>query len=514
MLLCYLLSLWLTVRAVRAAAGGRRRLLQLLSALSVGFAVVTVEYLIGLEVLRLVLLFLILLPVTDGRRALLQRAARELILPWTALLLFLIWRLFLFESLRSETDLSTAVLAPLAADPLGWAAGRAWQLLLQPWQTLTAWLLVPWQITADGMWRLPVWLLLLIVSAAAAAAVILRHRPAAAAVPRLPMLLLLALVAAAVPVVLTGRPFQLLDPDDRYTWHLLPAAAPLTALLLRRLPGRLPALLLAGLLLLGSSSQAVVLQQYADDWQQNRQLWQQLAVRRPTLERGTFLVVDRPAEQRLIVAQPPYVVWGPGNMVYRGAAGGYELTGYSLSRRPTRWILRDRRIPQAIRDVAPYGEVARLQPILVPDRGCVRLITPAVLRLPPPLSGKLRELTAARYAADWPQPVPAPALTAVLPGWLGRPDPQAWCTLLQQAELAEELGDDTALAQLTDRVLAAGLQPADVTEWRVYAEYLLRAGRTAEAEQLLPVLLSGSADAAQVCGWWQAVGGGACTADR
>ena len=115
-------------------------------------------------------------------------------------------------------------------------------------------------------------------------------------------------------------------------------------------------------------------------------------------------------------------------------------------------------------------------------------------------------MVAARFSTDWPQPDgPAAQLAAELPAWLGSADAASWCGILQQAELAEELGDEAALARLTEMVLTGGLQPDEPDEWRVYAEYLLRAGRTAEAAQLLQAMLTASADTAPVCAWWQAL---------
>jgi hypothetical protein len=66
----------------------------------------------------------------------------------------------------------------------------------------------------------------------------------------------------------------------------------------------------------------------------------------------------------------------------------------------------------------------------------------------------------------------------------GRAPIDDWCYYFEKAELAEQFGDWHQIAELADKAIENGLSPKDPTEWRPFIEGYKKMGRENEAQQL------------------------------
>ena len=519
-----LLSTAGSVAALTTVRRGLRIGLVLLSALSSLAGLLLMEYYIGMEVFR----FLILAALGQSGVRLLPRLRRGALRAapyWAAAAGFLVWRMFFFNSQRAATDIGS-MFGHLAESPLmrGLWFGVYW--LQDFWNvTVLAWGVPLYQ----SAFRLRLRDSLMGMALGAAAALLLAgvvwwlHRskstdsPQAQAEDRSSKnwswealaIGTLSVLASLAPVTLGDR--HILFPTySRFT-----------------LPGSLGAVLILGGLLSMLKSQRLRLgltallvgaavfahfgnaTQYVNEWRSLRNFWWQVSWRAPQIQPGTVLVADYPNSG---IAED-YFVWGPANLIYypekkTGSPTPISLPAVVLNRTTVQNILRgdgvtetvDRRGLEVTRD---YGRVLALS---MPTEGsCVHLIQGAQPELSDQEGYEMQIIA--------PRSDPSAVLTEADPhqppqAIFGPEPPHTWCYTYQRADLARQRGDWAEVARLGDEAVQAKLHPVDWVEWMPFIQAYAYLGREDALRQLAVIVKDQPYLRYQACALFQADGAG------
>jgi hypothetical protein len=477
-----MLSIALSARAtlVQKPVG---RLLPFLGAVLMGWLYLSlVEYFLGLELLRFASLYLL---QSRGRDSWKRRFSASMS-AWLPNLLipgmFLVWRLFFFESERGATDIGSQ-LQEFKALPV----------------STTIWWLVRLFSNAFHVallaWGIPFYQFLSYIS---------RLRDLFLALGSAVVLLLLlgqlvkplqdqqkddvdwknealvlgvsVAVAGLVPVILVNRQADFGD-FSRYTLASSPGSALLLAAVLFSLSSHLFRWgMLALLVTVSVFTHHANAIRVVTDTESLRAFWWQVAWRIPQLQSGTTLVANYP----LTVIQEDYFVWGPANLIYypdgdvgeeiRTPVSAAVLNQYSLLK-----ILsggeKDHVNRRSIRSVIDYQNIVVLS---MPTTGsCVQALNGSQSEISQ--YEEERMIVVAPYSDL--SKIDVSAAPRTPPEVVFGPEPpHDWCYHYEKADLARQRGDWEEVVRLGNNALDQGFIPADDIEWMPFLQAYARAG--------------------------------------
>lgn len=475
----YLLSFGVTALAVRRAS-----LPLTLLALVLQFAgLFPTEYFFGMEPLRL----LFIASMLEERPWL--RARRAFLLWLPHLLLWLADGLWLFSLYRSEAYISYGLASGQSLNLTG-AAGAlaeavlkagliAWgQILVLAGSTLPS----PTSLLTFGLIGLAFLLLFLYPFPQNPGA---SDRPLAAFAV---LAGLLGILLGRLPSLAAGLPLTLQSVFDRFTISMALGAALLAAGLIGLIAGGRPRLqwtLISLLAALAVGQQFYNANLFRRDWARQQEIFRQMAWRIPALEPGTLILTGvipgLPLETDLSFTAPVNWMYAPD---YSGGDLPYALlyTEARLGGGAIPEIRPGLEVNLPFRTVTFHGSTDAALVIFVPERGCLRVMDPAMgdaetyekespfLTQAIPLSDPARILTEAPALAP-PSPPFVPA------------EEEGWCRYYEQAELARQRGDWAAIITIEETDIAGEFGPQDPLEWLPFIEAQARIGNLTYALQ-------------------------------
>lgn len=228
-------------------------------------------------------------------------------------------------------------------------------------------------------------------------------------------------------------------------------------------------IILSALVALGIGQQFFNANIFRRDWQQQGNIYWQMAWRMPALEPNTVLLTH----QMPIDYETDLSFTAPINWMYAPA--------YTRADLPYILLYTEKRIggstlPSLERDVPifyPYRTVnfnsstSNTVVIYMPANGCLRVLDPrrghgAIYdNLAEPFTESIALSDPSRILFDSPSPA--------APMFFPKPD-ASWCFYFTQAELANQRGDYAQATQLGNEAFNAGLSPSDPREWLVFIE--------------------------------------------
>lgn len=459
-----------------------------LAMLSTAFYLWIYEYMIGLEAMRVLLMFWM---HWQGKRKQAQLAAKETTWAYLPYLLvaaiFLIWRLFLFDSTRVATDLE-GILGSYRANLRGMISRLIFQSIRDFLATTVfAWGVQPYRLFSLSTNRDIGMALLLAAGVALLALGVLRAMRKAQAdaedAPSYALVTTGALIALAtvIPVVATIRSLDLLDAYKSYGLHPSPGVIILVIGLASMLKPRFRHAALIGLIALSVAAQSLNTQMWARQWDIQRNFWWQLTWRAPDLDDNTMLMAYAPDGFSF---QQDYEVWAPVNLIYNpDTASSPPIQSEVLNSETALYILRADERLFAVRDIEVTQDYGNLLLASQPTvNSCVHFIDgqmPAYSvneRLIVQQVGQYSSLD--RILTSGTTPTPPAAI-------FGQEPEHGWCYYFQQASLARQMGDWARIVELYEATVTAGLEPNDHSEYFVFFEGLVNTGRDGMVQEIL-----------------------------
>lgn len=474
------MSLALSVLAIRLRSGAGR-VASIVGAILTGWLYLAlVEYAAGIEVLRLLLIFLVVqAPSTGSLRPRLVAALRA----WLYYLIipagFLAWRFIAFTSARRATDLG-AQLGALVADPL--STGFRWLIntlisLLNV--TLAAWV----DPLLASFFSLGLRAALLGLGLAVLAGLLgwWILRPDFAASERSSKtddgwqlqaiwLGIAGLLLGVAPVIVANRQITL----PRFSHYALPASLGLVFLVLglvglisnRRVQMAILSLLIGMSVLTHQGLGAAAV----NEEHTIAAFWHQMAWRAPSIAPGATLLVYYPG---IDYGTDSDVVWGPANIIYHPQkqnglpvrVGVSALTA-DLGALNSILLGKDVSEPTYRSHTMNLDAGNVLIAVQSADNACVRVLDPRWPTFSATDDPALRSLAPSSHLDNI-----VAAATALPPARLfGVEPPHSWCYYFELASYAAQQGDWTEVARLQAEAATQGLHPNDQIEWMPFLQ--------------------------------------------
>lgn len=485
-----ILSIALLVAAVQSQQRWKTIILYLLSLLFTSLYLPVYEYMIGLEGLKLVFLWVAL--QLKG-----QSISKQLLplsrwyLPFALIsTAFVYWRFFIFESTRHATSE-----AGLLASYLSGSLRKLLGLLIETGKDIMdtafySWAVPTYRLFASASYRnlalALLWAGLAVILVAGYYFLLYRKQPEwieqSVDLPFSRWLVLAGVFGVFItllPVSIAGRQV-LFNGFERYTLQASLGVALLFTGLLCALHPRFRMWLLLGMVALGSSTHYLNAASWADTWQMHRTAWWQLTWRAPALQDDTLVMLYLPEGYRL---QQDYEAWGPLNLIYHPGAAEAPLIQSEVLNEDTSYdVLQLLERENQVREIPVLQDFNNLLLLSVPSPlSCLHVIDgqlPFYSEFESLLVKQVGEYSNIdRILTSGAAPVPSHAI-------FGAEPEHGWCYYYQSAALARQRGDWAEAAHLGDQAIAAGLEPLDKSEWLVFIEAYVNLGRYQDVQAI------------------------------
>jgi len=505
-----LLSMLFMILAIQTASGTRGYVLRFISLVSTALYPFTMEYYIGLEGLRLAILwFALKRPYSLSGRKSIGRFLREWLPHVVVIASFVYWRVFLFESDRptlnterligvySSQTLLTLLrfLVELGRDIVE-VTFMAWGVpLYNHWYygdykffLLGALLSLIGGGTFLGFWHLAN----LKDEKSDNSTQSVKEMKAGLAIG------LIGIISALIPVVATLQEVRFAIRDDRYS---LPASLGV-AIFLASLLGFsvqsqfrkwiVGALIFASILTHYQSSRYMI-----DFWNVQRQVWWQLSWRAPTIKRNTLLMVNLPFPFYLIEG---YEIWGASNLVFYPDQARPRINGELIQHDPVNQLAWRGKNTRLYRGIYLFRDFNNPLVVSMPTvDSCVHVFDGTRVEAST-LEEPLVRLAASYSKIDRiliNEPFSRPDQRI-----FGNEPPHSWCYYYQKASYYRQKGDWDSIISLYHTVEKQKLIPRDSVEWLPFYAAFVMQDDEQKADEIAAQLRSNPSLVASLCNEW------------
>jgi hypothetical protein len=482
-------SIWLSGLALRPARKTTRGALISAAVLLALLNYLLYEYMIGLEVLRLWVLWLV--PQQSSPMKTRDRIRRLFQDGWpyaVVILGFLVWRLGFFKSERGGTDQFSIVQSVQGRirNTLVFIGRESIMDMLEA--TTIAWVF-PFEryATLEKSSQL----MTAFFAAASVAAIVLAgmwlekryggEENEAERGRALTVCLVgaVSLDGALFPVLAAGRDIDFTGGYDKYTLHASPAVAILLAgLIFGFIRGHGREVILGVLIFMGVTTHFLNAYHWERFWENEKTLWWQLYWRAPGLKDGTVLLTSIPEEGFF----EDYEMWGPANLIYRPGTKTVTIGAEVLNPETILSVWAGAVETRSMRNLEYVRDYNKSLLLALPsDHSCLKVVDRDDINLPLRMEPRLvpiLEFSSIDQIDLAAKPVSPPEA-------IFGPEPaHDWCYYYQSAERAKQAGDWKTVVRLGDEAYEAGLTPIDLAEWMTFLEGYLWAGDKSKAADI------------------------------
>ncbi len=463
-----------------------------------------VEYEVGFEFIRLMLLIVLAGRVTSSYRERIFRTIKSWLPYFLIMLGFGFWRIFFFQGDRKATDVGV----------------QFEQVRLYPFQTLYHWMVQVIQDLYDVMfsaWTIPLsqlmdyiqlWgsaIAILTVSLILIASIKLDDRNVQedllqSSFAREALLLgLLSAIGGLIPIAMVNRevafPFF-----SRYSLVSSVGVSIFIVALLSYVNGRILRTTIApGLLLISMLTHHANAVKYVQETAMLKMFWWQVSWRAPQLQKSTTLIADYPVGG----AEEDYFVWGPASLIYYPEKQNPEAIQPGLyaavlnSNTVSKILTRERQQYDNRKNIVTYPNYRNLLILSQPTlNSCVHIIDgnqPEYSR---------NEKDSIRVAGPYSEiehvltdETPHMPPTVVF----GPEPPHEWCYYYEKADLARQRGDWEEVLVLGNEALDKGFAPQDDIEWIPFLQAYAVVGDVDRLREMASVIAVEPYISQQVC---------------
>jgi len=486
-----ILSITLTMLAVRSRRPWVTWGLTAAALLTALFYQLLYEYMLGLEVAR-VLVLCLLSPMDEKAGGRVRWVARWWI-PYVVLTLGqVLWRSVIFQSGRGATDLGGISQAYLV-QPLRLAVQQGAELAKDMADILVAGWGVPYYQLSSSAELRPIVSAFLLAGAGVLAAVAYARwvrrastgYAGAAGDPQgdgrqMAVVGAILLVLGQIPLIFAFRDVRWGNGYDRYTLQAtLAAALVIVGLLWTYTRPAFRRWILLGLLAIAIVTHSLNGLHWAQFWQAQRELWWQVSWRAPQLEPGTVLLAELPVAG----FYEDYEVWAPANLIYYPESATVRIAAEVFTEATAEKVRQGVQEERGMREIVSFArDYHRLLVASRPTEGsCVHILDGRRPEFPVGADGLVRSLSS--YSDPGLIDLLSPPVLD-LPRLFGPEPNHGWCYFYQQASLARQRGDWDELVRLAEQTEEQGLRPSDRSEWLPFLEGYAQAGQIDQARQI------------------------------
>ncbi len=492
-----LVSIWLTVLAAQTDKTKQKVGYTALAILTALLYFPIYEYMIGLEGLRLGILWVL----TSRDQSLSRKECwKKVVIQWIPYAIvitgFLVWRLFFFQSERMATSVG-AQIGKFMNRPKRALARIVLESFKDPIETiLLGWFVPVYNLlgTADYL-ELIKGAFWAICAAIAAAVLLMRPRSCTNESAEEHQtrweneglwLGLAGSICALLPVIIFSRDVRWDSGFDRYTLQVTAGAAMLIVCFLWRFvkPSARNGILI-GLTVLSVLTHYLNAVTWRNAWVNQKTFWWQISWRVPQLEPGTVLLVEI-ADSNFF---EDYEIWGPANLIYGRESTTPKVFAEVLNNQTLDYVRLGARPWRSMRVLIVFQRDYNhtLVATMPSTTSCVHVLDGTSLELPQNADPRIQ--IAAKFSRL--EQVQVWGTPASVPIEIFGPEPEhGWCYYYQKATLARQRGDWQEVARLGNEARSKGLKPYDKTEWMPFLMGYTVSGDYRTARQLAEIIRS------------------------
>ncbi len=487
-MLSFMISLLLTVQAVKCRQRGLKILLTVFSMPFSFVYVMLMEYYVGMEIFRFGLIYV--MGIKHPERGKLKYFWKSILLYIPYLLPiggFLVWRLVFFKATRAGTDFVSEIVKPFLIHPKHEIADLGVRMIKNVWKLFAG----PWTIPVHSLTNgldMKVFVKTLIPSVVIFIIAIfflflIGHGKSDESYAENRAECFQALwyglicgTVAILPLVISGRDINYSSSLDRFAWPGMIG----TILFMVGLFGVLGDCILSNLLIMISIITAVFVQLqnqnvYIDLWKETKDYWQQMIWRVPSLEPGTTIV-----SSAKILTEEDYEIFCPASMIYYPYVNSWApVSAEILSGNTVRDIQMGEKVYRKVREIYTEKDYQQLLAVSKPDaNSCLRIIDGNNPIYSSRDWSKIPEIGA--YSKTG-QIILEPEEKSVYPYFLPEELDHNWCYYFEKMELALQMNDPETAAGLADEAAEKKFSAGDPVEMIPVIEAYVQTGRGDDA---------------------------------
>lgn len=509
-----LLSIALSVKAFRVQNKLVSIGLMLVSALLAVLYFFIYEYMIGLEGLRVMLLWLIVRREKPGLGMKSWIATAKTVLTrWLVyvpgILGFVYWRLFIFESNRNATDVGL-IMGDYRSAPLVMAYRLFVETIKDFLETVIgAWVIPFFRFLSGASYAdLRTITILSIVSIILIGLYFYKYRDATATsleehhLGREWMGIgALTVLFTLFPLIAAGRDVQFSSQFDRYTLQTTVGVALLIiGFLSYAFKPNLRLIVFFALVIVSVSTHYLNGVTFRTFWDIQREVWWQLSWRAPALEENTVLIAVLPEGYRLAEG---YEIWAPANIIYSSDTNAPTIFGQILGSNTIDKLILGAKDSRMERDVVPISRNYKKALILsLPNTtACLHVIDGQKPEFDQDEVAMVR-LVASYSKID--QILPDQAVMPPSEIIFGEEPAHSWCYYYQKASLARQLQDWEEVVRLGDEAVNNNLKAYDNSEQIPFLEGYAQTGNFERTQEMIDILLKSAILTQETCDFYEA----------
>src|SRR3972149_2148786 len=437
---------------------------------------VITEYFIGLEGLRLAIIWYL----SEDKKSKITRVKKTLLsyLPYMVIMLgFLYWRLIIFNSDRPTTDLNQL---------LDFYQTGSWNLVssipLEFLRDLLNSIIFAWFVpaytyftnvlTTDGALSI---ILALIISALVVVYInwmdsrdhgLEQDPPENNYFKTIFWIGLFATIISMIPFVVSNRQisFSYGQTTDRYTLVTIMGVILLILgliFLITKKKGRI--ILVSVLVFLAILTHYSNMAFFRNGWEDQRQIWWQLAWRAPQLKEGTVLMLNPPYATHYFFGED-YITWAPADMLYNNVPNTLKIFAQVINTDTINDLRQDVPVKRLFRFIYLEFDYSNTLVISMQDSNtsCLHVLDSKTQELSvnePPLvaiAGQYSNIDQIDLTGTESKP---PEII------FGKEPEHGWCYYYQKMSLARQRMDWKQVVTLGEKAITSQLAPMDISEW-------------------------------------------------
>ncbi|OJX45959.1 MAG: hypothetical protein BGO78_03475 [Chloroflexi bacterium 44-23] len=483
-----LFSIALSLLALRTKKGVRRYLLIAISMLLTMFYVWIYEYMIGLEVMRLILLFYVQRQLNNDNVIQVIKKLVKLYLPLlVGIAVFLYWRYFIFESSRNATDLA-GLIDSYQSDFLTMILRLIFQTTKDFFSaSMFAWFIQPFRLLSSSRYS-QILLAVAVGSFVILLSLLLLHVTKSSPIKEKEYvkswvwitLGSIIVLGAILPVVISNRFLNLNDVYKAYALH--PSAGTIIILLGILLSMKLNYQKFFLVALIGFSviTQILNAQAWSGFWEIQRDFWWQLSWRAPAILENTLVMGYLPEENSF---REDYEIWGPINLIYfPEQLSSLPIQAQILNQETIAYVIGGNLREGNVRDIYIPRDYSKFLLIGQPITGSCLHAFDGNLPIYSFNEKQYVNIVAnfsnlSRINTKGQLPIPPKSI-------FGDEPEHGWCYYFQKASLARQKGDWQKIVDIYYTTVAGGFKPVDTSEYFVFVEGLVNSGQNEKAIQI------------------------------
>lgn len=488
----HIASIYFSIRVIGSERRWQKAIFFIFALISGWGSLWLVDYAIGMEVFRLVCIYFYFQARGSEDRA--GRIWKRTLLNWGLFLpvsaVFLLWRLFIFNNLRSETNISLQV-GTLFTSPIQTIASWFINLLRSVWNiSFRAWF-APFNANYFQLDKLSQGLLLLVaVIVAFGVYQLLRllgktsqeevNKQSPAQWGKTVLIGgLIGIVGCSLPIVMMNRVVVIED----FSHYALPASLCAALVVVGFVSyirsSQMRALLLSILVALSVLSVQSHAINVIKEEEKITDFWVQFSQRVPDLQKGTSLLINFPS---ISYGEETDIVWAPANLIYLDRED--VITTDGLLQYPYSAVKINSETLQLLTNGLPRSETYRshttnidYSKLLVVSQptldSCVHVIDSRWPGLS--LNDSDIILTAATHS-NIEDVLPASVSHTPMPSVFGASSTENWCYFYEKAALSAQMENWNDVLALLSSARQLGYQPKDGIEWMPFLQAALLTG--------------------------------------